>query len=369
MLREGAEIDRRYIIHQFLCHGPYADVYSGRLVRGQQRVAVKLLYDSVTLRLPRLADYLFGSTTLANDEVAGVTRVLDRGIDGARHFVVEEWIDGPFLSDDWLRTTGPWAARRVASHIRALAEVLESLHAKGVVHGDVRLENLYVDREHLALRLHNIGLARIARPKRNLTQTRDVAGLAATGLHLLAGGPPAGLTDGPSDAGLWDILEETANPSSDGRLRATTLRNCLGEWLETIGPQETEPAVHGWSMPVAASPETEDLALLLRVAGLSVPAIPPESERLQALPTTSELIDQVYEEIDGLRARVATGDEGEDIRPALDAAVARLRVLQREEAAEYEAAVAESLGFDPEAALEILEEAQRVVNAHRATSS
>lgn len=384
--REGSAILGRYIIDGFVGYGPLAEVYRARVVRSEQRVAVKFLSPLATPNPKGLVSYLLGVTALGRDSVPGVAKVLDSGTEGHRHFVVEEWLDGPFLSEETLRATGPWPARRVASLICSLAEVLAGLHAVGVVHGDVRLENLYVDRLHGALRLHNVGLTRLARPGVRPSQAKDIAGLGATGLCLLAGGRLSaadrqrGLVDEPE---LRGILEWATDSGGDIRPpRATTLRNRLRSWLGEAGERTVEPASREPDDPLTGQSPTSELAVLRRVAGL--PELPwaPDSERRADAPrndgaqvspalgsaTRDELIDKLYARIGELRARATAGEGPDALRPELDAAVARLRQLQHEEAADYEAAVATEFGFDPKAALEVLREARRVVDAHRPPS-
>lgn len=71
----------------------------------------------------------------------GVTRVVRLDLDAPRPFLEIEHVPGPRLSTD-VRHHGPLLARDVARLGRSLAETLAHVHARGVVHLDVKPGNV-----------------------------------------------------------------------------------------------------------------------------------------------------------------------------------------------------------------------------------
>jgi serine/threonine protein kinase len=72
-------------------------------------------------------------------------RTLDVGLVAARFpFAVYEYSKGRSLAA-WIEQTGPFASERLIAIGRQMAGALGSAHAAGVVHGDLRLENFWLE--------------------------------------------------------------------------------------------------------------------------------------------------------------------------------------------------------------------------------
>jgi serine/threonine protein kinase len=83
---------------------------------------------------------------LARLDHPGLARLVDHGVlaDGTR-YVVRAWIEGRDLSSWWRARRGaPGADQAFGALCVRLAAALDELHARGLVHGDLKPENVIV---------------------------------------------------------------------------------------------------------------------------------------------------------------------------------------------------------------------------------
>src|SRR5262245_32259692 len=121
--------------------GSYATVYRARRAHFGDAVAVKLLDVAVDERSARR----FEAELLALGRVSGhpnVTAVHDAGVRADRRpFIVMEYVPGGSLAEALARG-GAWPWAEVVEIGVVLAEVLHWGHERGVIHQDVKPENV-----------------------------------------------------------------------------------------------------------------------------------------------------------------------------------------------------------------------------------
>jgi eukaryotic-like serine/threonine-protein kinase len=125
--------------------------------RGGQ-VAIKCAADPAASRSARLLREARLAARLAH---RAIVRVLDYGSGGAGDYIVMELVDGPSLRG--LLAHGPLDPSAVVAVAREVALGLDHAHERGVVHRDIKLENVLVSRDGQP-KISDFGIAAEAAP-------------------------------------------------------------------------------------------------------------------------------------------------------------------------------------------------------------
>ncbi|MDJ0865334.1 MAG: serine/threonine-protein kinase [Myxococcota bacterium] len=203
VLAAGTLLVDRYRTLARLGRGGAAETYLARDVRSGRAVAVKQAPAGDAKRAEQLRrEYLLTRRVVH----PGVRRIWDLCCRADECLLVMEYVDGCDLGER-LDEEGPFPAAPVAELARHVASTLAAVHAAGVVHGDVKPENLLIDAQGIP-RLIDFGLAHATRKTRRAlsggtprylsperrsgapsSPSGDVYALAATLRDLLAGRP------------------------------------------------------------------------------------------------------------------------------------------------------------------------------------
>ena len=130
----------------------------------------------------RLADYI--RLAMALPPLPHVPRLLDAGEAEGLRYLVNDSLGGQGLAQ-LMDRVGSFAPRHVATVLAQAAAGLDALHEQGVLHGDVRPENIVVNPEGQVM-LRNVGLARALRDPAEPDPVTPY-----TSPEVLAGGPGA----------------------------------------------------------------------------------------------------------------------------------------------------------------------------------
>ncbi len=189
-------IAERYALEAPLEQGRFGTVYrASDLLDGTTRgpaVAVWVLPPELANHGPALAAFRRDLERVSELRHPNIARVLDVGQDGNRMFVATESTDGATLRGvlDALRpeTLDPGEADEV---VESLGAALLYAHERGIVHGDVRLENVLVT-EDQRIKLANFAFGSLARSTPFAPALRDdTRALAAVAHELYTGEPPS----------------------------------------------------------------------------------------------------------------------------------------------------------------------------------
>ncbi|WP_405617377.1 serine/threonine protein kinase [Streptomyces sp. NBC_01511] len=269
-------IGSRYTAHQILGRGSAGTVWLGEGPEGP--VAIKLLREDLASDQELVGRFVQERTALLGLDHPRVVAVRDLVVDGNDLALVMELVRGTDLRTrlDRERRLAPEAAVAVVADV---ADALAAAHAAGVVHRDVKPENILLDMEgpigpggsHPAL-LTDFGVAKLIDTPRRTKATRiigtpdylapeiveglppraavDIYALATVLYELLAGFTPFGgghpgavlrrhvtetvvpLPGIPDE--LWQLLVQCLAKAPASRLRASELAARLREQLPQL---------------------------------------------------------------------------------------------------------------------------------------
>ena len=161
-LAVGQVLAGRYAVQDALGAGGMGIVYRARdLVLGET-VAVKTLRAEALAADPGALERFKDEIRLARRiSHRNVVRTHDLGESDGVPFLTMEYVEGTALSA-LLRERGPLPATAVLSVARQLCRALEVAHEQGVVHGDIKPQNILVGRDGV-LKVTDFGVARLTR--------------------------------------------------------------------------------------------------------------------------------------------------------------------------------------------------------------
>ncbi len=156
-LEPGSVVAEKYRIHDILGEGGMGKVYRAERIADGRPVAIKMVRSGGPKTLARFARE---AELVARIDHPNVVSILDFGItDQAVLFLVLELVDGNSLEHARDRFGDlTWAVPMVAQ----LAKALETIHALGVVHRDIKPGNVLVAGD--VLKLTDFGVAHVGTP-------------------------------------------------------------------------------------------------------------------------------------------------------------------------------------------------------------
>lgn len=156
----GRLLEGRYVVEAFVARGGMASVYLSTDTRLDRRVAVKILRSELSDDPMVVARFEREARAAAQLSHPDVVAVYDQGSDNGCAFLVMEFVPGSnlreILRDRGRLTTGEAVA--VMDHVLA---ALSAAHSAGLVHRDVKPENVLVAPDG-RVKVADFGLARAA---------------------------------------------------------------------------------------------------------------------------------------------------------------------------------------------------------------
>ncbi|USX48241.1 Stk1 family PASTA domain-containing Ser/Thr kinase [Lentzea sp. HUAS12] len=306
----GGLLEQRYRVDAVLARGGMSTVYRGRDTRLDRDVAIKVMDPHLTADPAFVARFEREARAAAQLHHPAVVSVHDQGVDGDQVYLVMELIDGGNLRD-LLNQRGKLAPAVALSILGPVLSALGAAHRAGLVHRDVKPENVLIGPGG-QVKVADFGLAR-AIGGNGVTSDSEILGTVAylspeqveTGTadarsdvysagivlyEMLAGQAPyRGETpisvayqhvnsDVPSVADVPLALDTLVRKATrrDPVLRPANADAFLAE-LERVG---TELGLTPQPVPVPGSAPENDRTVIMRPVPVAVGATPPSAAEL-----------------------------------------------------------------------------------------
>jgi len=175
------KLSDRYELGETLGFGGMSEVHSGRDLRLDRDVAVKVLRADLARDPSFYLRFRREAQNAAALNHPAIVAVYDTGeadtSDGPLPYIVMEQVEGETLRD-LLRNDGPLTPRRAMEVMGDVCAALDFSHRHGIVHRDVKPANIMINRAG-AVKVMDFGIARaIADGASTMTQTAAVIGTA-----------------------------------------------------------------------------------------------------------------------------------------------------------------------------------------------
>jgi serine/threonine protein kinase len=162
----GQNLAGKYRIERLISHGGMGSVYEGKHVLMDKRVAIKVLRTSLAIDNDVVARFSREAKAASRISHPNAVTVTDFGEDeNGVVFLVMEYLDGRTLKSI-IKSEGPMALNRAVEIVRQVAGALDAAHQQGVVHRDLKSDNIMLSNTHGDdwAKVLDFGIAKITEP-------------------------------------------------------------------------------------------------------------------------------------------------------------------------------------------------------------
>jgi eukaryotic-like serine/threonine-protein kinase len=181
-------ISGRYELEELVGSGGMSAVYRAHDRLLERKVALKILHQRYSEDAEYLERFRREARAVAQLAHPNIVTVIDRGEDEERQFIVFEYIEGDDLKQ-LVERTGPLPVDDVVRLGVDVAGALAFAHERGIVHRDVKPQNVLLNGEGHA-KVTDFGIARSLDVERGVTQTGTVLGTSSYIAPEQASGQP-----------------------------------------------------------------------------------------------------------------------------------------------------------------------------------
>jgi hypothetical protein len=181
----GAVVMSRFKVRERLGSGGFGTVYRAWDERLERDVAVKV----IELGGQSVERVMREAQVVARLNHPSIVTLYELGEDGRRAYLVSELIDGGTLAE--MQRQGGLSDRDVGEAAMDLCDALEHAHSRGVVHRDIKPQNVLLGADERRAKLMDFGIARVL-DGAGITATGDIVGTLAYMAPEQAEGDTAG---------------------------------------------------------------------------------------------------------------------------------------------------------------------------------
>ena len=159
-MTEGHVINDRYIIREKVGAGGMADVYRATDTQTNTDVAVKQMHTDLLNDPEFVRRFEREARAQSMLNHPNIVKTLDHGTDGNVPYIVMEYVEGITLKD-FIKNRAPIPQNILTRIARQILSALEHAHSYGVVHRDIKPQNVLMGRGNV-LKVTDFGLAKAA---------------------------------------------------------------------------------------------------------------------------------------------------------------------------------------------------------------
>ncbi len=160
MLKAGTILGNRYEIISSIGSGGMADVYKAKCNVLKRLVAIKVLKAEYSEDANFVARFHREAEAAAGLNQPNIVSVYDVGEDDGMHYIVMELVDGVTL-ERYIARKGKLTEREAIEVGMQVAKGLEAAHAQGIIHRDIKPQNIIISREG-KIKVADFGIARVS---------------------------------------------------------------------------------------------------------------------------------------------------------------------------------------------------------------
>src|SRR5437763_8943587 len=160
MIGEGAILNGRYRLDRQIGQGGFARVFLSTDLRLRRLVAIKVLNPELNEDEDLLARFEREAQSIADLDHPNILGVHDYGEADGAVYLVMPYIAGGALHDR-LRAEKRLSPRQAGGYLRQIAGALDYAHRRGIVHRDIKPQNMLLREEDGRLLLADFGIAKV----------------------------------------------------------------------------------------------------------------------------------------------------------------------------------------------------------------
>lgn len=173
----GAVLDNRYRIEKVIGIGGMAVVFKAVDMLMRRNVAVKILKDDIAKDEQSVKRFINESKAVSMLSHPNIVNIYDVSMKNAEKYIVMEYIEGITLKN-YMTKKGVLSLREIIGYTEQVLRALEHAHAKGIVHRDIKPQNIMLLKDG-TIKVADFGIAA-------LENEIEESGQAVGSIHYIA---------------------------------------------------------------------------------------------------------------------------------------------------------------------------------------
>ncbi len=155
----GVVFDNRYKIEKIVGIGGMAVVYKAHDLLMRRVVAVKMLRDEIAADEQSVKRFINESKAVAMLSHPNIVNIYDVSVRDNVKYIVMEYVEGITLKN-YMTRRGVLPTKELLSYVEQILSALEHAHAKGIVHRDIKPQNIMLLKNGL-IKVMDFGIAKL----------------------------------------------------------------------------------------------------------------------------------------------------------------------------------------------------------------